>query len=192
MTSETSTRAPSQSPGDLPPGEADAALVEDVSLQRSVERFLFRESELLDDHRYRDWLELLDDELDYRAPVRTTRRSDGRVDEDRMFWFEDGRTSLEVRVRRLETDVSWAEEPPSRTRRIVGNVRVRPGPDEGSVAVRSNLLCFRNRGEAPTYDLIAAERHDVLVDRGDGWRLVKREIRFDHGTLGTKNLALLF
>ena len=35
--------------------------------------------------------------------------------------------TLELRVRRLETDVNWAEEPPSRTRRLVTNVRVRSG-----------------------------------------------------------------
>ena len=30
-----------------------------------------------------------------------------------MFWFDETRISLELRVRRLETDVNWAEEPPS-------------------------------------------------------------------------------
>jgi hypothetical protein len=41
-------------------------------------------------------------------------------------------------------------------------------------------------------DLIVAERHDLLRDVGGEWRLARREIRFDHGTLATKNLALLF
>lgn len=191
-------RAPSQAPGDPVPADTEAPLIDDVDLRREVELFYYREAELLDDHRYRDWLDLLDGEVRYRAPVRTTRRSDGRVDDDRMYWFDDTRASLELRVRRLETDVSWAEEPPSRTRRIVSNVRVRSDsevqsePDVESVAVRSNLLCFRNRGESPDHDIIAAERHDVLRRDGDGWVLLRREIRFDHGTLGTKNLALLF
>lgn len=176
------------------PPQVDAWTVpdEDVGLLRSIEQFLYVESELLDDHRHREWLGLLTDDIIYRAPVRTTRRSDGRVDDERMFWFDETRGSLELRVRRLETDVSWAEEPPSRTRRIVSNVRVRPGPDEETVAVRSNLLCFRNRGERPDSELIAAERHDVLRDVDGSWRLARREIRFDHGTLASKNLALLF
>lgn len=169
-----------------------APTIDDVTLVRSVEEFLYHEAELLDDHRYRDWLGLLADDIVYIAPVRTTRRSDGRVDDEHMYWFDDTRGSLELRVRRLETDVSWAEEPPSRTRRIVGNVRVRRGPSEDTVAVRSNLMCSRTRGEAPQADLIAAERHDVLRRTGEDWQLVRREIRFDHGTLSTKNLALLF
>lgn len=198
MSAETTDRdlpAPSQAPGDPIPSQPEPSLVDDAEVRRQVELFYYRESELLDDHRYRDWLGLLADEVRYRAPVRTTRRSDGRVDDDRMFWFDDDRQSLELRIRRLETDVAWAEEPPSRTRRIVGNLRVRPGPgDSGTetVAVRSNLLCFRNRGESPDHDLIAAERHDVLRRDGAEWVLLAREIRFDHGTMGTKNLALLF
>ena len=160
--------------------------------QRSVETFLHHEAELLDDRRYRDWLGLLADDVVYVAPARSTRRSDGRVEEQRMRWFDDDRRTLELRVRRLETDVNWAEEPPSRTRRLVGNVRVRPGVEPETVAVRSNLLLTRNRGEHDDVDLIAAERHDVLRETAAGWRLARREIRFDHGTLSTKNLAILF
>jgi PAH dioxygenase small subunit len=170
----------------------DGYAFEDLLAWYSAERFLVTEAELLDDHRYRDWLGLLSDDVVYRAPVRTTRRSDGRVDPELMFWFDESRISLELRVRRLETDVNWAEEPPSRTRRFVSNVRVRPAGDEGVVEVFSNLACHRNRGEAPTSDLIVAQRHDHLRDEDGQWRLLRREIRFDHGTLSTKNLALLF
>lgn len=162
----------------------------ELLLVRSVERFLVDEAELLDDARYREWLGLLHADILYRAPIRTNRRSDGRVDPETGYWFDDVRGTLELRVRRLETDVNWAEEPPSRTRRIVGNVRVvEQGVDE--VAVRSNLLCYRNRGEQREGDLIAAQRNDVLVRGAGGWLLRNREIRLDHGTLSTKNLALL-
>lgn len=172
----------------------DGALAE-LLLVRSVERFLVLEAELLDDARYRDWLNLLHDDILYRAPVRVSRRSDGRIDEETMFWFDENRATLELRVRRLETDVNWAEQPPSRTRRIVGNVRAERG-ENGQVMVRSNLLCHRNRKERAASDLLAAERRDLLVpsseDDDADWRIMSREIRFDHGTLGTKNLALLF
>ncbi len=172
--------------------EPQTSEVEELLTVRSVERFLIEEAELLDDARYREWLGLLHDDIRYVAPVRPTRRSDGRVDLQDMYWFEENRATLELRVRRLETDVNWAEEPPSRTRRLVGNVRVTSTDEPDSVRVRSNLLCHRNRGESPTSDLIVAERRDVLVRHDGDWRLRSREILFDHGTLGTKNLALLF
>lgn len=87
----------------------------DVLLQHSAQMFLTVEAELLDDHRYRDWLGLLSDDVTYQAPVRTSRRADGRINTDSNYWFGDNRNTLELRVRRLETDVNWAEEPPSRT-----------------------------------------------------------------------------
>lgn len=167
----------------------------DVLLQHSAQLFLTVEAELLDDHRYRDWLGLLADEITYRAPVRTSRRSDGRIDAESNYWFDENRNTLELRVRRLETDVNWAEEPPSRTRRMVSNVRVvdEVGGSEsesGGIRVRSNLLCHRNRRDSFTSDLIAAERHDHLVNENGYWKLVQRVILLDHATLPTKNLAI--
>jgi PAH dioxygenase small subunit len=138
--------------GVVPAAATDpGAAMSELLLQRSVERFLHLEAELLDDRRHRDWLALLADDIVYQAPVRTSRRSDGRVDERHMYWFDDNRASLELRVRRMETDVNWAEEPPSRTRRLVTNVRIRGGPGPDLVLVRSNLLCTRNRGSGPRW-----------------------------------------
>lgn len=167
----------------------------DVLVQHSAQLFLTVEAELLDDHRYRDWLGLLADEITYRAPVRTSRRTDGRIGTESNYWFDENRNMLELRVRRLETDVSWAEEPPSRTRRMVSNVRVvgeLDGPETGTggIRVRSNLLCHRNRRDSDTSDLIAAERHDHLVNEGGYWKLAQRVILLDHATLPTKNLAI--
>lgn len=172
------------------PLDGDDGAIRGLLLQRSVEAFLHMEAELLDGHRYREWLELLDDDIHYTAPVRTNRRSDGRVDAARMYWFNDNRNTLELRVRRFETDVNWAEEPRSRTRRVVGNVRVGDVTTD-TVEVASNLLCYRNRGNDVQGDLIAAERRDVLRRAEGPWRLLQREIRLDHATLSTKNLALL-
>lgn len=167
-------------------------IVTDVLLLHSVQLFLTVEAELLDDHRYRDWLGLLSDVIVYQAPVRTSRRSDGRIDAQSNHWFDENRNTLELRVRRLETDVNWAEEPPSRTRRMISNVRV-VGELEGEpngVRVRSNLLCHRNRRDAHNSDLIAAERHDHLVNEDGHWKLTQRIILLDHATLPTKNLAI--
>lgn len=169
----------------------------DPSLQAAVEQFLYHEAELLDDNRLEEWLQLLADDVDYRAPVVTTRRrGDAAPAEHQMFWFEDNLASLRLRVRRLGTDVAWAEDPPSRTRRLVGNVRVQSVDGSSTPAreleVKSNLLVFRNRGADAGYELAAAERHDRLRTDGDGWRLVRRVVHFDQATLGLQNLAIFF
>ena len=172
-----------------PPEAARAALLDSLLLRASVEQFLHHEATLLDHGRFDDWLELLTDDVVYRVPVRITRRT-GEVDVvDDMYHFDDNRQSLGLRVRRLGTGVAWAEDPPSRTRRFVTNVRAEPGPD-GEVTVSSYLLLYRSRGDDGTHDLLSAERHDVLRPAGDRWRLAWREAVVDQTTLGTKNLAV--
>jgi 3-phenylpropionate/cinnamic acid dioxygenase small subunit len=97
---------------------------------------------------------------------------------------------LELRVRRLETEYAWAEDPPSRTRHFVTNVRIAEGEEEDEVAVRSNLLLYRSRGSVPHYDLLSAERKDVLRKEEDQWKLRRRVILLDHAVLTTHNLSV--
>ena len=90
-----------------------------------VYSFLIAEAELLDQHRYRDWLALLTDDVHYQMPVRVTTGRGTETDVlGAMSHFDEDRYSLGKRVERLETDHAWTEDPPSRTRRFVTNVRV--------------------------------------------------------------------
>lgn len=172
-----------------PPGGDSGALLDALLLRASVEEFLQREAALVDHRRFDEWLELLTDDIVYRVPVRITRRAGVADVVDDMFHFDDNRQSLELRVRRLGTGVAWAEDPPSRTRHFVTNVRAEPAAD-GEVAVSSYLLLYRSRGDDGTHDLLSAERHDTLRPVGDQWRLARREAVLDQTTLGTKNLAV--
>jgi 3-phenylpropionate/cinnamic acid dioxygenase small subunit len=168
-----------------------------MMLETSVETywevysFLMHEAELLDERRERDWLELFTDDAEYLMPVRVNReRGEGDGFSEEAFYFEETRGSLELRVRRLETEYAWAEDPPSRTRHFVTNVRVVPGEEEDEVAVRSNLLLYRSRGSDPHQDLLSAERKDVLRKEDGQWKLKKRVILLDHSVLTTHNLSI--
>jgi 3-phenylpropionate/cinnamic acid dioxygenase small subunit len=163
-------------------------------LQSSCEEFLFAEAEMLDDNRLRDWLALLEPDITYRAPVRLTReRTAGPGFTERSWHFRDDYETLETRVLRLETEYAWAEDPPSRTRRFVGNVRAEADGDGDGDALRikSNLLLYRGRMDTPDHQLVSAERHDVVRRHDGGLRLAERMILFDHSTLPTHNLAVL-
>src|SRR5919202_3600718 len=143
-----------------------------VEIYWEVYSFLMHESELLDERRERDWLELFTDDAEYLMPVRVNReRGEGDGFSEEAYYFEETRRSLELRVRRLETEYAWAEDPPSRTRHFVTNVRVAPGEEEDEVAVRSNLLLYRTRGSLPHHDQISAERKDVLRKEEGRWKL---------------------
>ena len=153
--------------------------------------FLMHEAEVLDERHEREWLEMLTDDVEYLMPVRVNReRGEGDGFSEEAFYFEETHGSLELRVRRFETEYAWAEDPPSRTRHFVTNVRVAPGEEEDEVAVRSNLLLYRSRGSDPHQDLLSAERKDVLRKEDGQWKLKKRVILLDHSVLTTHNLSI--
>src|SRR5215218_2036639 len=168
-----------------------------MMLETSVETywevysFLMHEAELLDERREREWLELFTDDAEYLMPVRVNReRGEGSGFSEEAFSVEERRGSLELRVRRLETEYAWAEDPPSRTRHFVTNIRIAPGEEDDEVAVRSNLLLYRSRGSTPHHDLLSAERKDVLRKEESRWKIKKRVILLDHSVLETHNLSV--
>ncbi len=152
--------------------------------------FLVREAELLDERRWRDWLALLAEDVTYEMPVRVTvaRGQEDSVLPDMGHFWED-RFTLQKRVERLETEYAWTEDPPSRTRHFVTNVRVfRSGPEE--LVAKSYLLLFRSRGDARVPEWVCAERTDRLRRTEGGLRLVHRRIVVDESVLRTQNLAV--
>jgi 3-phenylpropionate/cinnamic acid dioxygenase small subunit len=163
----------------------------ELALWYETTTWLDREAELLDDGLFEEWLALLTDDVRYVVPVRLTRERGGGPDAHAGSpHFLDDLTTLRMRIERLKTEFAWAEDPPSRTRRFVTNVR--PRATEDGIDVRSYLLLYRNRGEDSGAELIAAERHDHLRRMTEGTlKLSQREVRLSQSTLGVRNLALL-
>jgi phthalate 3,4-dioxygenase subunit beta len=156
----------------------------------AVHEFLVAEAEALDERRYGDWLLLLTDDVWYRMPVRVTVHGGGASALDGMSHFDEDRYTLGKRVERLTGEHAWTEDPPSRVRRFVTNVRCAPGPGENEIAVRSYLLLFRSRGDVRPPEWVAAERRDVLRAVDGELRLRSREITVDESVLRTQNLAV--
>lgn len=171
---------------------ADTEVV-DAATHRRIEDFLYLEAELLDDRRYNDWLELLADDLHYVMPLRVTRESQaewelaptGRI-------FDDTRDTIGIRIARLNTEYAWAEQPPSRTRHYVTNVRARATGTTGEHDVRSNVLVYRSRGDDPRFDLFSAARRDRLRESDRGLQLVTRYVALDQSAVGAHNLSIFF
>lgn len=156
-----------------------------------VTDWLYEEAHFLEQGEFEEWLLLLDDDIRYGAPVRRTRlRHEGSEFDPVMKHFEDTLDTLKQRVRRLRTRYAFAEDPPSRTRRLVTNIRVHETASAGELAVSSSLLVLRNRLDDPNSHLISALREDVLVPHPDGLKLRRRTILLDSATLPTHNLAI--
>jgi 3-phenylpropionate/cinnamic acid dioxygenase small subunit len=103
--------------------------------------------------------------------------------------MKDTYRSIGIRVNRLLTEHAWAEDPPSRTRRLVSNVRVRE-LSPGEAEVKSYLMLHRSQWDTTGYDLLVAERQDVLRLELGQWRLLRRLVLLNHTVLGTPNLGI--
>jgi 3-phenylpropionate/cinnamic acid dioxygenase small subunit len=155
--------------------------------------FLYHEAALLDGGHFEAWLDLMAEDLTYRMPVRITTQGDGEPDySEETQTFLDTLGSLRLRVSRLRTGRAWAEVPRSRTRHLVSNVRVRRTPNPAEFEATSYVLVYRNRADAPTGDVLAGERRDLLRQVDGGLRLARRTIFLDQAVLGTRHLGIFF
>jgi phthalate 3,4-dioxygenase subunit beta len=126
----------------------------------------------------------------YVMPVRVTTVHDAGYDARAdMAHFDEDRYAIEKRVQRLLTDHAWTEDPASRTRHLVTNVRTFAAAG-GRIDVESSLLLFRSRGDDRAAEYVCALRRDVLrVDDGVV-RLAARRITVEESVLRTQNLAI--
>jgi len=156
----------------------------------AAHQFLVEEAALLDAADFAGWLDLLCEDIRYLMPVRvTTARGAGFDSLAGMGHFDEDMYALRKRVQRLATDHAWTEDPPSRTRHFVTNVRTFRAA-AGELRVQSALLLFRSRGDTREADLLSAGRTDLLRETADGLRLARREITVDESVLRTQNLAV--
>jgi len=163
----------------------------DDTVELTVRRFLDREAEALDTRDFHGWLALLSREIKYRVPVRTTRNNkDGPGFSDKAFFLDEDYASLHARVVRLDSEYAWSENPATRTRRLVGNVRIR-ATSSATIQCASNLALFCYRGDAGVPTILTAEREDVIVKEEDGvWKLVSRTALLDTTVLGMESLSV--
>lgn len=163
----------------------------DVETRLSLQDFLYREAAALDERRFRDWLDMFAEDGRYEVPVRVTREKLAEWElSPRSRIFDDNKQTLTIRVRRLETDFAWAEQPPSRTRHYVTNILVEAAEESGVYLVRSNCLVYRSRGESGVADLFSAQRRDLVRRTGQGWRFVHRWAALDQSTIAAHNLSI--
>ena len=163
-------------------------------LQHRVEQFLYAEAQLLDDHEFNDWIRLFTDGAHYWVPTRNTRTNRERGKEiaarGEGAHVDDDMVRLRGRVRRSTSGLAWSEEPPSRTRRLLTNVRIRQR-DAGVLVVRLNFWVYRGRLERHQ-DWFVGERFDVLVPDGGpyGYLIADRKIVLDQSTVLAPNMSV--
>jgi 3-phenylpropionate/cinnamic acid dioxygenase small subunit len=154
-------------------------------------QFLVDESYLLDGQRYEEWLDTLTEDIRYVMPVRiTTALGAGFDTSPGMAHFDENKYSLSRRVARFRTEHAWTEDPPSRLRHYITNVRTFAGDDDAHLVVESAELLFRSRGDVNESALISCGREDLLRREDERWRLARRTIIVDESVIRMQNLAV--
>jgi 3-phenylpropionate/cinnamic acid dioxygenase small subunit len=154
--------------------------------------FYIREAWLLDERRFKEWLELFTDDVLYfmprrkNVPIREAHRELTQLGD--LAILEEDKRYLEMRVARLETGMAWAEDPPSRTRHMIGNLEAE-ALDNGEVKARTAFLVYRSHLETDA-GLLSGWREDVLRRTDGGWKIARRMIVLDANVLLDKNLSV--
>jgi biphenyl 2,3-dioxygenase beta subunit len=171
-----------------------------ISLEEfhAVEQFLYREARMLDDRFYIEWLALLADDCTYLVPTRDNVqavRGESPVSADDeltgLAYFDDTKLTLMAKALRLGTGTAWAENPPSRTRRLVTNVEVHRSETADELLVYSNLLLHRSR-RLDEVSQFFGQRRDVLRQTDKGLLLAKRVVVLDMNICDSSHMGNFF
>ena len=151
-----------------------------VITRQQVEDFLYAEAALLDAWKLDEWLALLTDDAVYRVPSNDKPLSDPK---DTLFIIADDIHRIRARITRLKDPRAHAEMPPSRTRRLISNVRILE-QEARTVKAEANFIVYRFRRNESVYQFVG-QYHYELRREGDSFRIASRVAIIDAMELGS-------
>ena len=151
--------------------------------QAAVERFLYQEARLLDDRNFAQWVDMFTEDGLYWVPS----GQDGPA-EQAVALIYDNTHRLRERLTRMGSRAFWAQQPPTHTTRLVGNVLIEPsdGP-ELAVECRFILTLLRRHHQA----LLSGAAHYRLQPAGDSFRIRQKVVTLQERDEAFDNLTFL-
>ena len=152
--------------------------------RQQVEQFLYHEAQLMDEHRFDEWLALWTEPALYWVP---SNRDD--VDPKReVSLIYDDCVRLQLRIARLKSGFAHAQEPKSRMRRLISNIVVEEA-EKGEIVAYSNfLLAELRRGKQ---DLFAGRTIHRLCAHNGGFKLISKKVLLVNNDEPIDNLTFL-
>lgn len=151
-------------------------LLQRLRMQQRVEEFLYLEAGLLDEWRLDEWLALTTEDVRYEVPATDVRADDPAA----LAIIADDAARLRQRVEQLLGNVMWCENPRSRTRRLIGNVRILAAHGM-ELEIAANFVIHRfGNGRSDTF--VGAYRHRLL-QIGEELKIRRRLVLLDHESL---------
>ncbi len=143
-------------------------------LRLRVEDFLWHEADLLDRWLLDEWLALFDSDAHYYVPPSDVDGDTANPDTS-LFYIMDDRRRLEERVIRLKKIGAHSEQPRSKVRHMISNMRVRR--DGNTIHARSSFAVWRNKDA--TSDVFIGHYLHELTEAGDTFRIAKKTCVLD-------------
>lgn len=153
--------------------------------QAAVERFLYQEARLLDERRYEDWVALFTEDGVYWVPS----GHEGPAERSVALIY-DNTPRLRERLTRMGSRAFWAQQPPTHTTRLVGNVLVHTSAehaDEIDVECRFILTLLRRHRQA----LLSGVARYRLRPAQDGFRIREKVVILQERDESFDNLTFL-
>lgn len=158
-------------------------LILDPALRTRVEAFLTHETALLDAREYAQWIDLFTPDGIYWVP---SNRDDSDPHRDVSLIYDDVRR-LRERLVRAGSGMFWAQDPPTRTTRLTGNLALR-AHDVGLEATVRLVLVTLRRGAT---EILSGRCRYVLATEADTWRIQRKEVFLIHNDVPQINLTFL-
>jgi 3-phenylpropionate/cinnamic acid dioxygenase small subunit len=136
-----------------------------------LERFLLHEANLLDERRFRDWMELFAEDGTYWVPSVPGQTSPF----DQASLFYDDRALMKTRIARLEHPKIHVQTPPSRTVHLLGRPVLHPAPgDAGEYVVSSSVIMVEYRQDQQR--VFAGRQTHRLRREGRSFRIAQKRV----------------
>ena len=148
-----------------------------VVTRAEVEDFLYAEADILDAWDYESWLALF--EVGARYEIPTTDYAGWSPHESGSF-VDDDWDLLQARVKRLRSRKAHAENPHSRTHRLVSNVRLGV-QDNDTLPITASFVVHRARDGH--FDAYVGKYHHLLAVADDGLTFRLRRSVLGHESL---------
>lgn len=155
-----------------------------VVTRQEVEEFLYQEAELLNEEHFNEWLDLFANDGNYWIPCNETDLDPNR----HVSIIYDDRARLEERVWRLQTGIAYGQEPKSKTRHLISNVKINEYL-ENMLVVSSNFLVTElRRGKQTIYT--GKNIHQLRLEHSS-WKIVQKKVELINLNEPMGNLSFL-
>ena len=136
-----------------------------------LEEFVIHEARLLDERRFREWMELFADDGTYWVPAVPDQKNP--FDEASLFY--DDRDLMKTRIDRLEHPRIHVQTPPSRTAHLIGNTLIEAVDEaKGEYLVGSTVIMVEYRDEQQR--VFAGRQQHRLRREVPSFRIVQKRV----------------